>query len=335
MRAHAVVFPAPNEVVFREVACPDPGPGDVVIELEHSWISNGTEGSFLRGERTSGDTAWRPGDPPPFPIVAGYQKTGYITHIGAAVRDFAVGERVFAVMSKLSGLFANYGGHVSPSVCDAGFVHKLPPKADMAACSGAVLTQVGYNCGTRPRLHENGLAVVIGDGLVGQWTGQALKQRGARVVMAGRHDDRLARFRSGGFGWAARVDRGPGVDEVAGLIDEPVNVLVDTIGDLSLYDAWLPRIQHGGTVVSAGFYGTADLLPIQRYRFRELTFDLVAGTTRKRIDATLQWTVDGKLDTLGLITHRFPAERAADAWRLIASKKDNVLGVVLDWKSHR
>lgn len=116
------------------------------------------------------------------------------------------------------------------------------------------------------------------------------------------------------------------------VASDPVEVLVDTVGHLSLYEAWLPRMRHGGTVVSAGFYGTQDLLPIQRFRFRELAFDLVAGATRERIDATLQWIAAGKMDTLGLITHRFPAERAAEAWDLIRSKRDGVLGVVLDWK---
>jgi 2-desacetyl-2-hydroxyethyl bacteriochlorophyllide A dehydrogenase len=332
MRSRAVVFTARNKVEFLEVQCPEPGPGDVVIDVEHSWISNGTEGSFLRGERTSGDTAWRPGDPEPFPIVAGYQKTGRITAIGSGVTQFTVGERVFAVMSKLQGLFADYGGHVSPSVCDTRFVHKLPVGADPLACCGCVLTQVGYNCGTRPRLAPGGLAVVIGDGLVGQWAGQALKQRGARVVMTGRHEDRLARFRAGGWGETVLVPAGAGVAEVTMIAAGPVEVLVDTVGDLSLYEAWLPHMRHGGTVASAGFYGTQDLLPIQRYRFRELAFDLVAGATRERIDATLQWIADGKMDTLGLITHRFPAGRAAEAWDLIRSKRDGVLGVVLDWR---
>ena len=78
MQAKAVVFPGPNQVEVREVTCPDPGPGDVVVRVPHSWISNGTEGSFLRGERIAGDTAYREGDPWPFPIVAGYQKIGVV-----------------------------------------------------------------------------------------------------------------------------------------------------------------------------------------------------------------------------------------------------------------
>ena len=333
MKAHAVVFVGPNDVKFQPVTCPEPRPNDVVIDVRHSWISNGTEGSFLRGERTAGDTTWRPGDPSPFPIAAGYQKVGRVTWVGSeAARDYAVGDWVFAVMSRVEGLFDRHAGHVSPSVCDVSMVHKLPEGVDPVAYSGLVLTQVGYNCGTRPRIEAGELAVVVGDGLVGQWAGQALKQRGARVVMTGRHEARLAAFREGGWGETVKVARGTGVDEVGAHVgDEEVAVLVDTIGDTSMYDAYLPRMKHGGTIVSAGFYGTADAIEIQRYRFKEVAFDLVAGITRERVDATMAWVREGKMDTLGLITHRFPVAEAAKAWDLIASKREHVLGVVLDW----
>jgi threonine dehydrogenase-like Zn-dependent dehydrogenase len=39
----------------------------------------------------------------------------------------------------------------------------------------------------------------------------------------------------------------------------------------------------------------------------------------------------GNLETLPLITHHFPVAHAADAWNLIESKSEPVLGVILDW----
>jgi 2-desacetyl-2-hydroxyethyl bacteriochlorophyllide A dehydrogenase len=331
MHAHAVVFTGRNQVQFLPVECPEPGPADLVIEVWHSWISNGTEGSFLRGERTAGDTTWRPGDPSPFPLIAGYQKVGRVTRVGADVRGLAVGDMVFAVMSQVEGMFDRHAGHVSPSVCRAHFVHKLPDGADPVAYCGLVLAQVGYNCGTRPRLAAGQLAVVIGDGLVGQWAGQTLRARGAHVVITGRHETRLAAFRAGGAGETLLVAAGSGVTELKQLTAAPVHVLVDTVGDTKFYDDYLPVMAHGGTVVSAGFYGTEDQIELQRYRFRELAFDLVAGITRERLDATMEWIRAGRIDTLRLITHRFPVTQAADAWALIESKREHVLGVVLDW----
>ncbi len=334
MRSQAVVFTAPGVVKFQEVSCPDPGPDDIVIDITHSWISNGTEGSFLRGERLAGDTAKAPGDPEPFPMIAGYQKVGWVREVGANVKDFAVGDFVFAVMSKVEGMFDNkYAGHVSPSVCDRQFVHRLPEGAheEPEKYCGMVLTQVGYNCGTRPRIEAGEVAVVVGDGLVGQWTGQALHQRGAQVIMTGRHEDRLALFRTGGWGKALKGSA-LGVDEVRAITEQPIAVMVDTVGDVKLFDEYLPYLKHGGTIAAAGFYGLEGFIEIQRYRFREIAFDLVAGITRERIDATIRWVHEGKMDTTGLITHRFPVAQAADAWDLIESKREPVLGVVLQWK---
>ena len=67
MKASAAVATAPNHVEFRTVEVPDPGDEDVVVRVRHSWISNGTEGSFIRGERIAGDTPRRASDPLPFP----------------------------------------------------------------------------------------------------------------------------------------------------------------------------------------------------------------------------------------------------------------------------
>jgi len=331
MKSKAVVFTEPGKVAYQTVDCPEPGPGDVVIEVTHSWISNGTEGSFLRGERIEGDVAYRPGDPWPFPLVAGYQKVGRITRVGSEAGDFSVGETVFAVMSKIEGMFDRHGGHVSPSVCDASQVFKLPEGIDPVAFSGLVLTQVGYNCGVRPRLEPGRNAVVVGDGMVGLWAAQALVQRGAHVVLVGRHDDRLARFNPPVRHLKIKTRSKTGAMQVGEALEGPIEVLVDTVGSTEILETYLPMMRRGGTIVSAGFYGTEDRIPLQHFRNQEISFDLVSGMTRERLEATLDWLASGKMETLSLITHRFPVEKAAEAWDLIRSRKENVLGVILEW----
>ena len=74
-----------------------------------------------------------------------------------------------------------------------------------------------------------------------------------------------------------------------------------------------------------------DRLALQPPRYKELSIHLVSGWTRERLDATLAAVADGTLDTRSLVTHRFPVARAAEAWALITSKREPVLGVILDW----
>jgi 3-hydroxyethyl bacteriochlorophyllide a dehydrogenase len=338
MESHAVVFPGPNQVVFQKITCPDPGPEDVVVDLHYSWISNGTEGSFLRGERLEGDVAWRPGHPSPFPMVAGYQKVGRVRGVGAAVTKYAPGDWVFASMSRVCGMFENrYAGHVSPAVCVESALMPLPAGLDPVAFAGLVLTQVGYNCGTRSPVKPGQVAVIMGDGLVGQWAGQTLAQLGVKVAMIGRHPERLARFARFGKTFLSGDDNGTAA--VKAWAPGPVQVLVETVGSAKAMRDYRPLLAHDGHIAVAGFYKPAGAVnlqdALQEFRNSEISFDLVSGATGPRLEETMRWIAAGKLDTLGLITHRFPVERAAEAWALIESKKEPVLGVVLDWPAAR
>ncbi|MEZ4866573.1 MAG: zinc-binding dehydrogenase [Caldilineaceae bacterium] len=331
MEAKAIVFTAPNVVEVLPVTCPEPGPRDVVVRVTQSWISNGTEGSFLRGERIAGDTPYRPGDPWPFPIVAGYQKIGVAEWVGAEVTDIAVGETVFAALGKVENMFSPRGGQISPSVSPREQIWKIPPGVEPLACAGLVLTQVGYNCGARAPIAVGEGAVVIGDGLVGQWAAQTLAWRGAQVILVGRHEDRLQRFGNGPLRRTVNSREQDWVEVVRERTPDGVQVAVDTVGSTMVVEQLMHLTRRYGHIVSAGFYGTADQVALQPLRNRELTLDLVSGWSQDRMDATLALIAAGHLQTLPLITHHFPVAQASDAWRLIAQKNEAVLGVILDW----
>jgi 2-desacetyl-2-hydroxyethyl bacteriochlorophyllide A dehydrogenase len=331
VKANAVIFTAPNTVEFGEVSCPDPGPDDIVVRLTHSWISNGTEGSFLRGERVAGDTAYQPGDPWPFPLVPGYQKVGLVEWVGIDVTDLKVGETVFATVSKVEGMFMPRGGHVSPSVVPRDQIWKLPAGINPLTFAGLVLTQVGYNCGARPALEIGDGAVVIGDGLVGQWAAQTLAWRGAEVLLVGHHLNRLEKFRPGPYRHTLNTDEHDWVETIQHLFPNGLQVAVDTVGSISVMTSLVHLMRRYGQLVSAGFYGVADQLALQPLRNKELSLDLVSGWAPGRIQATLNLIAAGYLETLPLITHHFPAAQAAQAWQVIQAKSDDVLGVILDW----
>lgn len=331
MLSEAVVFTGPNTVSYQSVRCPDPGPSDVLVRITHSWISNGTEGSYLRGERSDGDTPFRPGDPLPFPVVAGYQKVGVVELVGEEISDLAVGETVFATIGLVEGMHHPYGGHVSPSVCPRDQIWKLPPKADPLSYSGMVLAQVGYNGGKRVGLEVGDIALVFGDGMVGLWTAQTLAWRGAEVILVGRHDERLRLFANRPFRHAVNTGTTDWKEYLKSHFAEKLQVAVDTVGRIDLLESVQPFMRRFGHLVSAGFYGPADRLALQPPRYGELTIHLVSGWRNDRMDETLRMIAGGYLETLPLITHHFPVAQAADAWKLIESKTEPALGVILDW----
>ena len=330
-KANAVVFTEPNTVVYKKVECPDPTPNQAVVRVTHSWISNGTEGSFLRGERIEGDTAYREGDPWPFPIIAGYQKIGVVEWVGNQIDDLQVGETVFATMGAVNDMYSPRGGQISPSIGGREGIWKLPTDIDPLAFSGMVLTQVGYNCGARPSIDPGEGAIVIGDGMVGHWAAQTLAYRGAQVALIGRHEDRLAKFKTSPTCHTINAKKENWQDAVRDLFPNGAQVGVDTVGSVNAMNDLMALMKRFGHLVSAGFYGTEDALPLQPPRYKELSIDLVSGWWPDRMANTLDLIAQGHLDTLSLITHHFPVSQAADAWALIESKREPVLGVILDW----
>lgn len=331
MKTTAVVFEAPNQVGVREVDIPDPAADEIVVDTITSWISPGTELSLLRGDRVSGDVSAGPGTPYSFPRVAGYQKIGRISAVGDRVQGLRVGQCVFATMGRVQGMFDEWGGQLGRSVCSPDHVYPLPDGVDPEPFSGAVLTQVGYNAGSRGTIERDALAVVVGDGLVGLWTAQTLQLRGARVCLVGRHEDRLARFKPKQGDRTIKLDRSQPVESLRDHLTEPISILVETIGSLRMFELLVDRMQRDGHLVCTGFYGLDDAIHIPIIRRKELTLHTPAGWTRPRLEKTISLLADHQLDAASLITHRLPITAAPEAYQMLTRREDNALGVLLQW----
>jgi threonine dehydrogenase-like Zn-dependent dehydrogenase len=281
MEANAVVFTAPNTVEFRRVECPEPGPNDAVIRLTHSWLSNGTEGSYLRGERVRGDTPYRPGDRYPFPNVAGYQRVGIVERVGRDIKDLSVGEVVFSVVGKVQGMFHAVGGQVSPSVSERQWIWKLPKTPEPLAFAGMVLTQVGYNCGTRAPIAPGDWAIVIGDGLVGQWAAQTLIWRGASVLLVGRREMRLSLAEKLTGCRVINQKTTDWLDAAAKITGDQLAVAVDTVGS--------PQATQD--VISAAATSSRRVSSSARIEFRCRPFGIKRPrSTRSPAMSTTGWT---------------------------------------------
>ncbi|MCE9592018.1 MAG: zinc-binding dehydrogenase [Planctomycetes bacterium] len=332
-QTHAAVFEAPSQVVVRPVEVPDPTSGDVVIDTITSWISPGTELSTLRGDRIHGDTSASPTTPYSFPRVGGYQKIGRVVSVGSDVTSVKAGQVVFATISKVSGMFDQWAGHVKRGVYPEAQVYPLPAGTDPEPFSGAVLTQVGFNAGSRAPVEPGELAVVLGDGLVGLWTAQTLQHRGAKVWIVGRHEDRLAKFkpRAGSGDRAILQERGQSVEGLKKELKEPIAVLVETVSSLKPFTELVQQMKHNGHLVCTAFYGLDDAIHIPDIRCRELSVHTPAGWSRDRLEKTIALLGAGKLDAASMVTHRLPYTEAARAYRMLSNHEDHALGVLLQW----
>jgi 2-desacetyl-2-hydroxyethyl bacteriochlorophyllide A dehydrogenase len=314
MKGKAVVFTGIRKVHFQDVEIPEPLDDEIVVDVEHSWISIGTEKSILFGERSAS-----------FPLVPGYQKVGVVRFAGKDVTNFKTGDKVFVSYSRVSKM--DGAGHINPAVVKGNMAIKIPDAHPTLRYSPLVVAQVGYNAGTRPALKSGDLTVVIGDGLVANWTAQTLLNRDVDVYALGRYDEKLQRFPSSVHKINTRINS----DFETIFTGKGITAVVDTIGSTQNILRMLPLMKRDSHWVNAGFLSAESTLDLRELVEKEITLHMANGRTSERMQATFDAISQDTLQTEHLITHRFPAEQAAGAWEAILDKKQLCLGVVLDW----
>jgi len=372
VKSKAILFPKPNKIEIGEVDVPDDlRPTDVLVRTQHSGLSTGTERWLLTARFFRADSPI--GGDRSFPLVPGYQKVGVVERVGEEVRAFRPGERVFCAYGRIqSGAVPRdetgaKGGHIHYSIQDQNQVISIPPDIDAKAVAGLVLAQVGWNGASRPEVMEGDLAVVVGDGLVGQYAAQRLRSRGARVLISGRKPFRLRlaeRFSADRAhnqhesplktavqdfkkdfpkkvnkewehpGWMSREESAiPDAREVDDAVG--VDVVVDTTGSREAVRQQSGLLRHNGHLVLLGWYPEPENQFLEDwFHMRELSVYSTGAYRRKRLADTLVAISEGHMKPAELVTHHVPVEEAPRIYRdLVLEKKEDFLSVVFDWGS--
>jgi len=326
MQTEAVIFTAVGQADVQTVDVPDPGPGQVQVRTRYSTISAGTEGWILHNRFT-----WAPTQ---YPCIPGYQRVGVVAAVGPEVTGWAVGDRVMATRSGWPApLTAQSGAHAALGNTPATELYRVPDTVHDVDAAGTVVAQVGYNAAQRAQIAPGDWAVVYGDGLIGQCAAQAIRARGARVILVGHRAERLALAAQHSADGVINSHEQDVVEAVRRQIGaETVTVVLDSVQAESAQREYVPLLARGqGQIVYCGFTpGTvwADMALLQQ---REVTTHFVSGWNRPRMDATLALMAAGKLSLQPLITHLTPYRDGAAMYRMIAEKREAFLGITLDW----
>jgi bacteriochlorophyllide a dehydrogenase len=329
MTAQAIVFPGPRRAEVRTVGIPPLGDGDVLLEIQYSAMSPGTERWCLTGGLVV------PGEQSPaFPHVPGYQAAGVVREVGRAVKSLAPGDRAFSRnCAPFPGWEGSWwGGHVGLHVAPEPAVIRLPGTVSTADASGLLLAQVGYNGATKPPVKPGDTAVVIGEGLVGLYAAQVLRHRGARVIVSGLQPFRLdlaRRFAADEVFDASTADLAASMAE---RFPKGVDVVVETASSAATVRLAARLLRNGGHLVMNGFYPPGESLVDWHWlRGKELTVHCPNSRTRARLEATLALVASGDLRIGSLVTHEVALAEATNAYAMLLDPKAEFLGVTIRW----
>lgn len=307
----AVVLEKPEQLVLSRLELDRPGEEDVIIDMEWSGISTGTERLLWSGRM------------PPFPglgypLVPGYESVGRIAHAGIRAGRH-VGERVFVPGARCFGAVRGLFGGAASKVVVLG--SRVTPIEERLGEQGVLLALAATAYHAVAADHAEPPDLIVGHGVLGRLIARlaVLFAEKAPVVWE-RHSSRV----DGAVGY--RVVH-PDADS-----RRDYRAIYDVSGDSTLLDTLIARLAHGGELVLAGFYSEALTFAFPAAFMREARFRIAAEWREKDLAAVKKLIDSGRLSLDGLITHRQEASAAASAYRT-AFSDPTCLKMILDWRA--
>jgi 2-desacetyl-2-hydroxyethyl bacteriochlorophyllide A dehydrogenase len=315
-------------MAMREVELGPLEDDEVLVEVHSSFISPGTErwcigGQFYYGDKT--DYGW--------PFVPGYQKAGIAREVGRNVRSVKPGDRVFASLGRFADMRMMWGGHSAYCRGKEEEVIPLPAGMSFHEASALVIAQVGFNGGSRPPVEVGDVAVVLGDGLIGQFVAQTLRSRGAYTIIVGRGNKRRLEYaRKYSCDRTIAIAEQDIHAELKAYAPAGANVVVEAIGTHDNTPLACELLARDGHYVLNGFYNRYNPVDLNPFSLKEVTVYNPASFTRPRMDKALKALASGKLSVAPLITHVVkPADAPAAYEKLVLNPGEFSLGIVIDW----
>jgi len=308
----AVVLEKPEHLVLSRLVLSAPGDEDVVVDMEWSGISTGTERLLWSGRM------------PPFPglgypLVPGYESVGRISHAGTRATR-RVGERVFVPGARCFGdVRGLFGGAAAKVVVPSA---RVTPITERIGEQGVLLAlaATAYHAVVAPNSQLPDL--IVGHGVLGRLIARICVVLGAAPpVVWEQNPNRVA----GGAGYSVVH---PDADACRAY-----KTICDVSGDSGLLDTLISRLAPAGEIVLAGFYSQSLSFAFPPAFMREARIRIAAEWREADLTSVQKLVDSGRLNLDGLITHRQEATDAPAAYRT-AFTDPSCLKMILDWRAH-
>ena len=342
--SHVVRFESPGVVSLAEYEDGPVGDSEVLIETLYSGISAGTElTAAYQGTNPYTNKRWDEdrrlfveGDHSiAYPIDGwGYEEVGRIADVGSRVKVVQAGQVIYGTWGHRSTNRASEGWAADRTIPEG-----LDPIVGVFSRIGAI----ALNAVLDADLHLGETVAVFGQGVPGLIVGQLARLSGATVVAVDAIPRRLELARRLGAHHVVNVSMVDAAQEVKALTDgRGADVAIEISGSYPALHAAIRSVAYNSRVVSAGFFqGEATGLSLGE-EFHHNRPQIVASQI-SGLNPSLdhRWTVErmertvmdlaarGDLNLAALVSHVFPVQDCADAFRLLAERPEDTVQVVL------
>ncbi|MDD5533180.1 MAG: zinc-binding alcohol dehydrogenase [Syntrophales bacterium] len=330
MKRRSLYFTAPGKVEIREEELT--GPGRLLVRALHSAVSAGTEMLVLTGLAPSG---MRRDETIPsladgtfsFPFKYGYAMVGEVLRAPAEMGEWE-GKKVFS-----------FHPHEDLFFAEPEQLLILP--AGTAPASMALLpameTAVHLLRDGRPMAGEK--AAVFGQGVIGLLVTDLLSgMLVSELVTFDPHPQRRKKSREMG----ATESEDPFSPGALERFRSDFDLIFELSGDPAALDSAIRTAAYGSRIIVGSWYGNRSAEVNLGGFFHRGNIRITSSqVSRIPPEQSARWTRRRRLETAqklltrggppGIITHRFPFEKAAEAYLLCGERQNEVLQVILDY----
>jgi L-iditol 2-dehydrogenase len=334
----AARFYAPMDVRLEHQPIPQPGPGEVLLQVAAAT----TCGTDLK--------AFRRGHPLLFrrtPAGFGHEVAGVIARTGTGVTTCAEGDAVVVANSApclrcffcrrgrlslcedlllLNGAYAEY--LLVPERIVRLNLYHLPAGTSFVAAALCEPLACALHGVDASDIQPGDTVAILGAGPLGLFLSAAAKLRGARVIITGRGSQRLEMARSFGADIVIDVASCSAEEQRAAVVRETdggrgVDVVIEAVGAPETWELAATLARPGGLV---NFFGgcpsnTRVTLATRPLHYSELTLKGVFHHTPAYFAQALDLIASKQIDAEAMVTGRYPLSALLEVFDLLLHKQ--------------
>ena len=331
-----------KQLEIADLPEPKPGPGEVLVRVAACGIC----GSDVHGYDGSSGRRIPP-------IVMGHEAAGIVAALGDGVTNLSVNDRVTfdstvycgacapcrrgevnlcdnrQVLGVSCAEYRRAGAFAEYVAVPSRIVYRLPDNLSFAEAAMLEAVAVAIHAVSLAQIFPESSALVVGAGMIGLLTVQALRAAGCSRVFVADIDSsrlRLAQHMGATAVLSAETDVVAQVLQLTG--GTGVDVAVEAVGRTETVTAAVESVRKGGTVVLVGNISPEITLPLQKVVTRQIRLQGSCASSGEYPRA-MELLTTGKIKVKPLITAIAPLADGPQWFERLHAREPNLMKIVL------
>ena len=343
-----VVLPGQRRVEFKEFPVPEPGHGQVLVQVKASSICGSDIRAIYREHLGHGPEAYQN-------VIAGHEPCGQIVKVGPGCKRFKEGDRVILYHISGCGVCADCregymisctsphraaygwqrdGGHAPYLLAEENTCIPLPEALSyvdgaLVACGFGTV----YEALSRVRVSGQDRVLITGMGPVGMAAGLVAKAMGASLVIGTDISDARLEFAQevGAIDQAIMANDDQAVTKIKGLTGGTgCEVSLDCSGAPAGRLLALQGTRRWGRAAMVGEGSTVEFDVSQTIIHNQITIYGSWVTSTGRMEELVEKLVEWQLKPEIIVSHRFPLAEAAAAYQVADEGQSGKVCIVME-----